>query len=364
VYIFIDTNVFYNNWFLKTANFEFLFHFINNTGSRLLISTIVCDEVNNINKRELLEIIDNIKTQLKKAAKLNNMNDNFDANLLQHDYSFKNILLARTTNVDFIDYNTIPHADVVHRALNRVRPFQEGEKGYRDTLIWLSLLKYLKDNGITGEVAFISNNKSDFFTAIGGCLTFHQHLQKDIQDSELLSEIKTYDSLFRFVDNVIDKDTHGFNHYDYYDKYNNDFDPFLEEEAVMFLEEMPKSEIKHLLSHTNYGQLPVANYLKLKVNLFEGVEDPEILHCKKMDNNTVFVSYRYNLRIVDFDFEILSCDYYANKEIADSVYYNIDIEDETVKLSCFVRVYLEVTFTHNIQEESQGNFSVSNIYFK
>jgi galactose mutarotase-like enzyme len=52
---------------------------------------------------------------------------------------------------------------VVKRAIKLVKPFTGQEKGYRDTLIWLSFLSYLKDNDIEGDVAFITNNKHDFF---------------------------------------------------------------------------------------------------------------------------------------------------------------------------------------------------------
>lgn len=151
---------------------------------------------------------------------------------------------------------------------------------------------------------------------------------------------------------------------EFYENYNNDFDPFLEEETLDFIETLPKHALKFLLKNAGYSPLPLSNFSQLSVSLTEGVEDPELIHCYTTDKNIVFVDYRFNLRIVDLDFEIPSLDYDSIKEIVDKDYYNIEIKDKFVSISCYVRVYLEVSFTHNIHEEYQSDFCVSKIYFK
>ena len=30
--VFLDTNVFYNDWYMRNANFKYLFHYLNNEG--------------------------------------------------------------------------------------------------------------------------------------------------------------------------------------------------------------------------------------------------------------------------------------------------------------------------------------------
>jgi len=55
--VFLDTNAFYNNWFVDNANFKLLFHYLNNEEFDLLLSNLVAQEVNNIRERELVEIL-------------------------------------------------------------------------------------------------------------------------------------------------------------------------------------------------------------------------------------------------------------------------------------------------------------------
>ncbi|MEW7849251.1 PIN domain-containing protein [Massilia aurea] len=50
--IFLDTNVFYNDWFLNNANFRYLFHYLSNEDGNLLVSKLVCQEAENIRLRE------------------------------------------------------------------------------------------------------------------------------------------------------------------------------------------------------------------------------------------------------------------------------------------------------------------------
>jgi predicted nucleic acid-binding protein len=51
--IFIDTNVFFGDWFVRNANIQYLFHFVNNDEHELLISRLVVQEVENIRRREI-----------------------------------------------------------------------------------------------------------------------------------------------------------------------------------------------------------------------------------------------------------------------------------------------------------------------
>lgn len=161
---------------------------------------------------------------------------------------------------------------------------------------------------------------------------------------------------------MIDRDIHGFNHYEFYEKYNNIFDDFLIEESESYLEELPKGEMKLLLQQAGLDASPLCVCSWVDAEAYEGIEDPELLHCKKMDAETVFVSYRFYLRGLDLRFHVPIDDFYTEKE-AIECYENISFDNEEVAFSAFLRAYLDVTFTHNIQEETQANFSVSKIRF-
>jgi hypothetical protein len=97
---------------------------------------------------------------------------------------------------------------VVDRALACKRPFLEGEKGYRDTLIWLSLLEHIKVTDSQDEIVFITANSKDFFES-GSKDTFHPDLITDIQALPTSISIKAFSSPAAFVESVINKHEHA-----------------------------------------------------------------------------------------------------------------------------------------------------------
>lgn len=60
------------------------------------------------------------------------------------------------------------HTELLSRDLARRKPFGESGKGYRDTLIWHSLLAYLSTNELCRELVLVTGNKSDFCDSQGG----------------------------------------------------------------------------------------------------------------------------------------------------------------------------------------------------
>lgn len=67
------------------------------------------------------------------------------------------------------------HEDLGYRAANRIRPFDNGGNGYRDTLHWYTVLELLREN--QGEhIVFLSNDKSAYWE--GGQL--HPQLSAEV----------------------------------------------------------------------------------------------------------------------------------------------------------------------------------------
>ena len=71
--------------------------------------------------------------------------------------SFRERLEAQFDRV--LDYPDIQHEVLVMRAVTRTRPFDEEGEGYRDALIWETILKLASE--VDSEVVFISND-NDF----------------------------------------------------------------------------------------------------------------------------------------------------------------------------------------------------------
>lgn len=151
---------------------------------------------------------------------------------------------------------------------------------------------------------------------------------------------------------------------DFYEKYGNDFDSFLESETLAFIEALPNRGLRHLMQEAGYPTEAIRNIVELSVSLTEGVEDPHIIHCYTPDHNNVDLYYSYNLRIVDLDFSIPIDAFNANEEMINSAYENIYLDDNVANFSCYIRIYLSVSFTHEIQSDTQSDFNVYKIKFK
>ena len=77
-----------------------------------------------------------------------------------------------------LTYPAVSHADVMARAVSKRRPFTERDKGYRDTLIWLSILEFLA--GSTETVVFICRDGD--FRKQKGHDDLHPDLEADLVD--------------------------------------------------------------------------------------------------------------------------------------------------------------------------------------
>ncbi|RYF48369.1 MAG: DUF4935 domain-containing protein [Cytophagaceae bacterium] len=61
---------------------------------------------------------------------------------------------------------SLSHAAIIERMAMVRRPFQEGGRGYKDFLIWRSIIEWLLVN--KEDICFVSENKKDFSDASGG----------------------------------------------------------------------------------------------------------------------------------------------------------------------------------------------------
>lgn len=92
----------------------------------------------------------------------------------------------------------MPHAEVVRRAIAKTKPFASNGAGYRDCLIWETVLAALRN--LDGPVAFITANSNDF--GQGGQL--HPELCADVVRAGVaLDKLEYYNELQHFNDKHI-----------------------------------------------------------------------------------------------------------------------------------------------------------------
>ncbi|MEP7372256.1 MAG: PIN domain-containing protein [Chitinophagaceae bacterium] len=343
MYIFIDTNIYFNNWYLNNPNFVLFFNYLENSDSRLLISPLVVNEVENIYKREWVKQKDTFNKSLRQLTQLN---PQFSAPEISNesDYSFNSVLFRMRSFVTSIGYEKISHETLVKRAIEKIKPFQENEKGYRDSLIWLSFLAYLQNvrERIVGNVAFITNNKSDFGDANTG---FLKELKDDIVNHEILHKIVLYNSLQEFIEENIPKEEHLLSYSEIKDKYLYPLESKIESMSAELINSMTPDQLASKASNWHRNTM-IHGYIHSQYfEIIEGTEDLEVLRIKEIDKDTIYVNCSLNFRKCALFFTIPSSYYVANKNSLDQNYDEVNYENEETILSIFPRVYLDISIT-------------------
>ena len=328
MHVFLDTNVFFNNWYLTNLNFKLLFHYLANENSSLLLSDVVVKEVNNKRNQQAFELSSELKTKTKKLNFLNPTHAQLPKELteIQH-YDFRDVIGCRVEDIEEIPFENIKHNDVIDRALKSIKPFTASEKGYRDTLIWLSFLEYLKSNsyGPNDKIAFITENNTDFFQNKNKTILFHPSLQNDINELDLKCEIVPFNSLHNFLKSTVDKTENSINKREFLDE--NEL--FLRDETISYIEGLEAKELSGFLDVSNF-HVKLPHIKAVQAEIFEGIEDPEVYSVSKLTNELYYVDTFFEMRGVAFNIVIDINDYKSNADYIENIphLYNIELNDE------------------------------------
>lgn len=358
--VFLDTNVFYKNWFATNANSKLLFYYLNNLEYELLLSNIVIQEANNIRQREVNEVMSELAKTIKKGSQLSQKSLVLDIeNLGFQNYDLASVLKERVDWVETIEYDNVPHSIIVQRAISSIKPFTSEEKGYRDTLIWLSFLDYLSSRNIEGDVAFITNNKHDFFQIKDKSLSFNDDLLKDVEARNIKAKIKPYLNVYDFVKENVDRIPHSFDQR----KLLDDLEGFLISQTELFLDAMNNDDLSELLETRLFSD-KLTPILEVSSDIFEGLEHTQINSIKGLPGDSVYIESEFEMRRVDLVISIDSTEYkqYADEVEAIRALYNIEHEGSHVKLSFIVRAYIGGSFEYDANNETASNLSVDYIY--
>ena len=115
---------------------------------------------------------------------------------------FEKFLSTELTNLGAVipDYGNIPHSEIVKRDLRRRSPFQQSGKGYRDALLWETILRgYVLPDALT---VIVTQNSKDFS---GGDDALHKDLLEDISSLRkgFTPHVVLSPSLLTFTDTYI-----------------------------------------------------------------------------------------------------------------------------------------------------------------
>jgi len=194
--VILDTNIFCQDFSLRSHKFQALFAYLRRTESTLIIPEIVVAEVHGVFRRRAVDLAQELREcesvlrSLDVADTLVRSNslpapDALLENFKRHLQQPNGQLRPRVVPVEEADLR-----EALARELDRRKPASSDGRGLRDVLVWLAALK---ESRRTLQVAFISENVRDF-SAPG---------QPDVLHPDLLQEASGRVSYFRRLDNFL-----------------------------------------------------------------------------------------------------------------------------------------------------------------
>ena len=161
----IDTNFVYLDFFLRGTNITALTGSADKLGHIVYIPQVVFDEL----CKQYYEEIDVASEAERKYFKaLNRVNPIVSkytsANFDRLKSSYEEYLAKKCDHLGIyvLDYPKVEHRKMVLRELNQRKPFKDSTKGYRDSLIWETILAFGKRIGGNDTVVFLTENTDDF----------------------------------------------------------------------------------------------------------------------------------------------------------------------------------------------------------
>lgn len=186
MYVILDTSVVIKDYYFKTPKFEALWDYLGKTPHDLLLPRIVIDEL----KKNHSEEVGNTSATLEKtrdganqvlniALELPNIDQQEEED--KYDKFLLNLEALSRIKVLPLKDEYLPR--IAKRAVHRIAPFKKGEKddGFKDAIIWETVIDSLSQKEYEGGVAFITKNVRQFSSV--------DNAKKDVLNEELAEEV-------------------------------------------------------------------------------------------------------------------------------------------------------------------------------
>lgn len=339
---FIDTNIFFNNWYLRNPNFSVLANYLENNRATMLLSEVVQKEVEAKFEEEREKVMKRLTVDLRRATDFQHEPVLLEMPALDADFNFLKVLEGCFKNVDMISVEAVSCGELVPRAINATRPFREGEKGFRDTLIWMSLLAYLKKLGQRNlRLLLVTANSYDFFDKSPAGAVLHSDLQKDLHEHGLKIDIVPYTSVRSLIEQEIDLGLHDFSHEQFKEDHGDEMENLAANAAEAFLSDLPLGDLRVLLEGAGVPDVLVQHIRSFTVLDHEGAEDPEVTSFEKLKDKTIYIGYTFNLLTVSFMVVVDANDYFNHQKEYEDYFINPHVDGSSVNLEVLRRCDFE-----------------------
>lgn len=168
--VVLDTTETFNDLRLEGPNFKLLKTYLHDTSTTLAIPRVVFEETVNHFREKLTKSVKAFESSvrdLKKmvsGAELASLSVPIDQVAELQKFRADLDAEIKRLNGEIIEFDGVAVAALVERSLQRRKPFDgEGRKGFRDAVIWETILhKLLAPGPADVQITFLTNNSSDF----------------------------------------------------------------------------------------------------------------------------------------------------------------------------------------------------------
>lgn len=168
-YLVVDSNALFDNWLLTGDRWAHVVDFAHRGLLHLRVPEVVFEETIRHYKKSTDEIArtliksdscplgDLLGIDVPDAAEIRRraveVSDHYPTTLREK---------LRRANAEILQIPSIEHHTVLARDLEERQPFDKKGKGYRDTLIWHTILSLCQNLDAADVIAFVTNNTNDF----------------------------------------------------------------------------------------------------------------------------------------------------------------------------------------------------------
>lgn len=192
-FVILDTNVFAADWHLKSVAAQACLDMCRKTNSLFLMPRLVLEEVEKQYEEKLS------KQRADYNQQVRGLNRFFDKDKVQpladvdttaETQKYIRDLLRKLgiKRKDILDYPVDALPKLVHKAVNRIKPFTAHGEEFRDALLWETVKANLCPDGFATTV-FISQDSAAFVDKNDPLRPFHPLLLEEVEAQRVINEI-------------------------------------------------------------------------------------------------------------------------------------------------------------------------------
>lgn len=188
--IFLDSTALYNDPFFKHPFGRLILDLQASGKINIYISRIVLDETFNNYEKQLKGHYENISKEIKLLNSLSLSTTTIQLETIESEMKILNDFYDNKFEryiFTLVDYDDTVLPQLIKRSIKRIKPFTESRQEFRDAIIWLSYITFIKNDRLTRNF-FITNNKRDFWDDKNTGL--HPELQSEIKDLKVCSNFQ------------------------------------------------------------------------------------------------------------------------------------------------------------------------------